>query len=190
MRAARALMLCACLGVPAMTSAQGFSTTASKPRPWSRVSFFTNTSKSSSDTTSLPVFTELTTAFSYQLPDLDDSGAEYGVDARYATYSGSQRPERITLYEGFVGGRFAEGRIKFRVGHVWLNDLGSLGSLAGGVFEFRQKRLLPEDGRFRVGVFAGLEPNVLETGYAPDVRKFGGYVATTAPRRADIRSAT
>ena len=181
-RTAFALTVCACLGVPASVAAQGFSSSSSRPRPWSRVSVFTNSSKSTSDTTSLPVFTELTTSFSYQLPDLDDSGAEYGVDARYATYSGGQRPERISIYEGFVGARVANGALKFRVGHVWLNDVGSLGSLAGGVVELRQARLLPDDGRFRVGAFAGLEPNVYETGYAPDVKKFGGYLSYDGAR--------
>ena len=181
-RTAFALTVCTCLAIPGIALAQGFSTTASKPKPWSRVSFFTNSSKSTSETSSLPVFTELTTSFSYQLPELDDSGAEYGVDARYATYSGSARPERVSIYEGFVGGRVADGALKFRVGHVWLNDMGSLGSLAGGVVELRQKRLLPDDGRFRVGAFAGLEPNVYETGYAPDVKKYGGYVSYDGAR--------
>jgi hypothetical protein len=45
------------------------------------------------------------------------------------------------------------------------------------MFEYRQRRLLPEDGRFRAGVFGGLEPRVLDTGYAENVTKAGGYVA-------------
>jgi hypothetical protein len=64
-----------------------------------------------------------------------------------------------------------------RVGHLWASDLGSLGSVAGALFEYRQPRLLPEDGRFRAGAFVGLEPNILDVGYAPDVRRVGAYLA-------------
>ena len=69
----------------------------------------------------------------------------------YAALLRRVAPRALSIYEGFVGARMADGAVEFRVGHLWLNDLGSLGSLAGGVFEFRQRRLMPEDGRFRVG---------------------------------------
>jgi hypothetical protein len=169
-------VVCACLGFAKGASSQGFSTSASKPRPWSRVSFFTNSSRTDVDGAPSTDFSELTTAFTYQLPDVDESGADYGVDIRYATSAPGARPDRVSIYEGFAGARLAGGTVKFRVGHVWLNDLGSLGSLAGGLFEVRQKRLQPENGRFRVGVFGGLEPNILDAGYAPHVKKFGGYL--------------
>lgn len=170
------------LAVPAPGAAQGFSTAAARPRPWSRVSFFVNTAAGESDGIARPVFTELTTSFTYQLPDSDDAGAEYGVDLRYGSYSGSHRPERVSIYEGFVGARLADGALRLRAGHVWLNDLGALGAVAGGAVEVRQRRLLPDDGRFRAGAFAGFEPNVYETGYVNDVKKFGAYVAYDGAR--------
>jgi hypothetical protein len=141
------------------------------------VSFFTNSSRLDTVDGRRITSHELTTSFALQLPEQDTSGFEYGVDLRYAAYAPSTRPERASIYEGFVGGRMAGGRALVRVGHVWLNDLGSLGSLAGGHFELRQSRSGPDGGRVRAGAFAGLEPNILETGYAPNVKKFGGYIA-------------
>jgi hypothetical protein len=68
------------------------------------------------------------------------------------------------------------GHVLVRAGQMWLNDLGALGSIGGGLLEFGQlntgKRL-----RFRVGAFGGLEPRILEPGYTSNVTKFGGYVA-------------
>ncbi len=175
-------MLCVGLCSPGRAAGQGFSTDASKPRPWSRVSLFATSSKTTSDGVSAPVATELTTSFTFQLPERDDNGVEYGVDLRYATYSASQRADRVSIYEGFVGARVAGGAVKFRVGHVWLNDVGSLGSLAGGVVEVRQRRASAESSRVRAGAFAGVEPNVYDSGYAADIRKFGGYVSYDGAR--------
>lgn len=172
-----AAALAGCIAAGTRAQAQGFGTAAAKPRPWSRISFFTNSSRIDSDGRPTTVLTELSTAFSYQLPDLDESGAEYGADVRYSAYTSQSRPERASIYEAFVGARLGDGRVKLRAGHVWLTELGSLGALAGAVFEARQERLLPEDGRFRFGAFGGMEPQVLHAGYAPDVKKLGGYVA-------------
>jgi len=164
-------------GVPSLALAQGFGSTVTKPRPWSRVSFYTNASRSVSDGSAPRLFTELSTAFSYQLPDVDDAGADYGVDIRYAAYPQGGRAARTSIYEGFIGARLLGGRLRARAGHLWLTDVGALGSVAGGAMEFRQHRDDPEHGRVRVGAFAGLEPNILDAGYASNVRKFGAYVA-------------
>jgi hypothetical protein len=51
-----------------------------------------------------------------------------------------------------------------------------MGAVAGGLLEVGQHRDADE-GRFRAGVFSGLEPKIYDTGYAPDVRKYGGYAA-------------
>ena len=165
------------LGLTESAAAQGFSLAATKPRPWSRVSFFTNSSVMTAEDGTATPFTELTTAFSYQLPEVDENGADYGVDVRFSASGPGSRPSRASVYEGFVGQRMGNGAVRFRLGHVWLADMGSLGSLAGGVFEFRQRRAAVTDSRWRAGVFGGLEPNILAVGYATDVRKFGGYVA-------------
>ncbi|MFN7916233.1 MAG: hypothetical protein U0Q55_12910 [Vicinamibacterales bacterium] len=164
-----------CAASPA--AGQGFGASASKPRPWSRVSFFVNSSRTSVDGSANRDFTELTTAFSYQLPELDDSGADYGIDARYSAFSQEGRPARTSIYEGFVGLRTLGGRLRARAGHLWLTDVGALGSIAGAAAEYRQGRATPEAGRLRAGAFAGLEPNILDLGYAESVTKYGAYVA-------------
>jgi hypothetical protein len=144
-------------------------------RPWSRISFFTNSSITELSDGTHTRLTELSTAFTYRLPDDDEARSDYGADIRFAGYAPNSRPERYSIYEAFVGGRFADGRIRARAGHMWLPDLGSLGSIAGAHVEYAQPRTLPEDPRYRIGVFGGMEPEILNTGYAPNVRKFGGY---------------
>ena len=93
--------------------------------------------------------------------------------------TGGVRPDRVSLYEGFAGARLSGGRVRIRGGHLWMNDLGALGSLAGGVAEVRGAPGSEKAGvgRFRVGAFAGLEPRVFETGYFEGVRKLGVYGA-------------
>jgi hypothetical protein len=150
-------------------------TPAPQSRPFSRASFFTNSSQTRTGSTTSG-FSELTTTFSVQLPEVETSGFEYGLDVRYSTFTAGVRPARASLYEGFIGARVAGGRGVARFGHLWVNDLGSLGAFAGGLFEARQMRRTPDDGRWRLGFFGGLEPRILQTGYAPGVRKAGGYV--------------
>lgn len=148
----------------------------STPRPWGRVSFFTHTSRVDAEDRPLTTLGEMTTAFSYRLPESDESGLEYGLDVRHSRYSVASRADRLSIYEGFFGARVADGSVRIRAGHLWMNDLGSLGSVAGGSVEWRQRRWLPDDGRFRVGAFWGLEPQILDIGYVPNVRKLGAYV--------------
>lgn len=157
--------------------AQGFGAAASKPRPWSRVSFYASSSNTSVEGSETRRFSELTTAFSYQLPDVDEGGVDYGIDARYSAFSQEGRPARTSIYEGFVGMRAMGGRLRARAGHLWLTDVGALGSVAGAAAEFRQSRATQDEGRVRVGAFAGLEPNILDLGYAEQVTKYGAYVA-------------
>lgn len=155
-----------------------------KPKPLARVSFYSNLAQTDVDGLPSTNFGEFTTSVTYQLPpDLTDNGLEYGLDARESGYTGTTRPRRVSIYEGFVGARLANGAVRARVGHLWLTDLGALGSIAGGLFEYKQpQKADAAAGRIRVGAFGGLEPNVYDTGYASDVRKLGGYVAYDGDR--------
>lgn len=180
MRLARVLLVVIALAAgvgPERLYAQGFGTTPSKPRPWSRVSFHANSFRTVIDGLEPRGFTMLSTTFSYQLPESDEAGIDYGVDLRYATFTQESRPARTSIYEGFVGARVLSGRLRMRAGHLWLTDVGALGSVAGGALELRQRRAAPGQGRLRVGAFGGLEPRIIETGYAEDITKFGTYVA-------------
>ena len=159
-----------------------FAQTTMKAKPWGRVSFFTSSSRTTVEGSPTRGFNELTSSVTYQFPELTEDGLEYGVDLRHSLYGSQTRPDRVSLYEGYVGARFGGGVFKARAGHVWLNDLGALGSVAGGVLEARQPRALPEQGSFRAGVFGGLDPNTLDLGYANNVKKGGAYVAYDANR--------
>lgn len=147
-----------------------------EPRPWSRVSFFTSSSQTDTVDGVTTRFTDVTTSFTYQQPDVDRTRTDYGLDVRYSAQAIGSRPDRSSIYEAFVGARVANGAFRFRIGHLRLNDLGSLGSVAGSHIEIAGARR-PDRGRFRVGGFGGFEPNILDVGYVPHVRKFGGYLA-------------
>jgi hypothetical protein len=108
----------------------------------------------------------------------DGGGFEYGVDMRGLTSAstGADTLDRLYVYDAFVGARSNGGTFGLRAGQMWLNDLGGLGALGGGLLEFRPPAW-GEVGRPRFGLFGGLEPKILDVGYVPDVRKYGGYLA-------------
>jgi hypothetical protein len=62
---------------------------------------------------------------------------------------------------------------------MWLSELGSVGALAGGVAEVRFGPGSSErrGTRIRVAGFSGIEPVMYRPGYAPGVRKYGGFAA-------------
>ncbi|MFZ5787868.1 MAG: hypothetical protein ACOY3Y_15640, partial [Acidobacteriota bacterium] len=103
------------------------------------------------------------------------SGLEYALEGRFISYPSSERDNVRSLYDAYLGYR-AESGLGFRVGQMWLNELGALGSVGGAMLEWRQKRQGPL-GRFRFGLFGGLEPEYYDAGYAEDVRKAGAYLA-------------
>lgn len=179
MRPSSRLLFAVSLVVGAATAAQ--AQTPPKPHPWGRVSFYVNGSHTSVDGVPGTGYGEFITSIAYQVPDQERSGLDYGLDARHSGVSGLTRPQRLSVYEGYVGARLMGGALRVRGGHLWLSDLGALGSVAGAAVEVRQKSnsptIQPGIGRLRVGFFGGLEPSIAEWGYAQDVKKFGGYVA-------------
>jgi hypothetical protein len=58
---------------------------------------------------------------------------------------------------------------------MWLTELGALGSFGGVLATTSPKSSGPL--RLRFGLFAGVEPKILEVGYLKDVKKGGGFVA-------------
>ncbi len=152
---------------------------AGRPRPTGRVSVYSGNWTSTPTDAPASGFRELITQLTFNAPDTEADGLDYGVNLRHAGMTGGVRPDRVSLYEGFAGVRLAGGRARLRGGHLWLNDLGALGSLAGAVAELRGAPGSERNraGRFRVGAFAGLEPRVFETGYFEGVRKLGVYGA-------------
>ena len=139
-------------------------------------------SKATRDDGSAYTFSEVSASASVRSPGADDGGYEYAFDARGAEYpSTPERSTRANIYDAWVGGRTSGGVLGLRVGQMWLNDLGGLGALAGLLAETRPFPATAV-GRFRFGLFAGLEPKNFELGWVEDVRKGGAYVALDGER--------
>jgi hypothetical protein len=158
--------------VPAATGAQ-----SSLTRPTGRLSIYINSAGRSWSDGDHQRDTDISTGATFESPRVEDNGVEFRLDLRHTRYSTAGREDRLSVYDGYAGGRFGgDTQFHIRAGHMWLQDLGTMGSLAGGLFEVGQHRD-PDEGRFRAGFFSGLEPKIYEAGYAPDVRKYGGYAA-------------
>ena len=142
-----------------------------------RVSFYATGASSIYDQGRSLSYTELILTLTLRSTEVEKDGLEYGFDARGAGYPASDnRSGRLSLYDGFVGAKIGGGLFLLRAGQMWLNDLGALGSVAGGLVEFR----LPTRmflGKLRAGLFYGYEPKILEIGYVDGVTKYGGYLA-------------
>jgi hypothetical protein len=160
------------LAAPAPSHSQ-----SSAARPSGRVSVYVNSAGRTWEDGNQQRDTDVSTGVTFESPRTDDNGVEFRVDLRHTKYSATGRPDRVSIYEGFAGGRFGgDTQVRVRAGHMWLQDLGTMGALAGGLIEVGQHRSIT-DGRFRAGFFSGLEPKLYDTGYAPHVRKYGGYAA-------------
>lgn len=153
-------------------------------RPSGRVSVYVSGAKTSQTAGADYGYGDVMTAVSYELADRETDGVEYGLDMRHAAYTVEGRAPRVSIYTGYVGSRLAGGALKVRVGHVWLDDLGGLGAVAGAHVEGRTAATIPAAGlgRWRAGLFGGLEPNVYTLGYGRSVRKAGGYAALEGAR--------
>jgi hypothetical protein len=148
------------------------------PRPTARVSFYTNAARLTSNSGAPEqTFAEFITSLNFGLGDGPGNGLEYGVDMRHAQPTAPGRDPRLSVYDSFIGARFAGGAWRARVGQMWLSDLGGLGSVAGGLVEFRQVKATTTLGRFRAGGFGGIEPKTYDFGYQRDIRKMGAYAA-------------
>ncbi len=121
---------------------------------------------------------ELISSFSLTSPYSEsEQGWEYGVDLRASAYPGTEgRSSHLSIYNAFVGQQF--GSFTVRAGQIWLSEIGSLGSIGGGVFQI--KRPKSSAGRLRFGIFAGLEPEILDPSYVSGIKKFGGFAALDA----------
>ena len=159
-----------------VTATTAFAQTPVRPKPTGRVSFYAHVFDLRPDGQPGRRSGDFITNASYLVPDAEGDGFELGVDVRHADYTDRNRPTRMSVYDGYVGARFGSGRVRVRAGQLWLSDVGGLGSVAGGVVEYKGAAATDGPGRLRVGAFAGMEPTTYELGYVPGVRKLGGYV--------------
>jgi len=105
------------------------------------------------------------------------TGFDFRLDLRHTRTVDGSRPERVSFYDAYVGAHTGRRvQLRVRAGHMWLQDMGTIGALAGALVEVGQPRAAT-GSRFRVGAFAGREPTVYELGYVANVQKVGGYAA-------------
>jgi hypothetical protein len=163
------------LALFALSAAVGASGAA---KSWyGRVSLYGQAAASNYDQGGNVFFSDTVMTFTFRSAETGKDGLEYGLDVRGASYpSAEERNPRLSIYDGFAGAWFGQGHFHVRLGQMWLNELGSLGSIGGGQLECRSGTI-PTLGRFRFGVFGGAEPKILEAGYVSGVSKFGAYVA-------------
>ena len=140
-----------------------------------RFSLFYNFDGRHEDAGGTTDFSMLTAYIDLHSPANAESGLEYSIDARATGYPSSDRDARISLYDAYVGGSLLGGKLGVRVGQMWLNELGALGSVGGAGVEYRHQTAAGT--RYRAGLFGGLEPLHFDTGYASGVRKGGIWAA-------------
>lgn len=161
---------------PAPRPATGFGMGGSTPRPSGRLAVFASGSRANQTGGDSLSYGDLMTAVTYQFLDRANDGVEYGLDMRHTAYTITGRDPRVSVYNGFVGARVANGHAILRAGHLWLDDLGALGAVAGAQLEARSGPVPTSGiGRWRGGLFGGLDPNIYRFGYGEGVRKLGAY---------------
>jgi hypothetical protein len=147
---------------------------------WGRLAVFGSSSSTVTDDGPTSTFGELIANITFESATGDDVKLGYRADIRLAGFTGAgDRVREVSVYDAYAGVRFRGGTIGVRGGQMWLNDLGGLGSVGGGVLEFTQRRR-PQGGRWRAAVFGGLEPRIQDAGYVDNVTKVGGLVAYEA----------
>jgi hypothetical protein len=172
------------LGVAGPASAQS-------SRPVGRVSFFTNSSTlTPSDGTSATSLRQVITTASVEQTGTEGTGLEFAINLRSSGFIAAPqgRPARLSIYDAYAGVRAGGGRVRARSGSMWLTDLGGLGSVAGLMVEVGQTPSKSPVGWFHAGGFYGVEPSPFDVGFAPGVRKFGGYGVLEGPhgRRTSV----
>lgn len=159
------------LAILAALLAWGAPAAAQSALDWGRISLFGQILRSKNLDGTTTEYNELNAAVTVHTPPRDSDGVEFSLDARGSEYpSVANRDPRMTIYDAWVGGKLASGKLAVRLGQMYVNDLGALGGV-GGV------HLETKTGKVRLGLFGGLEPKGYDVGYVPDIKKGGVYVA-------------
>ncbi len=162
----------------------GASTAGAQAFPSSgRFSLYADWSnRSAKDTDDDSDFSEIIAMFSWYSEPESESMFEFGLDTRIATFpSSEERDERVSLYDAWVGLKGKSGNWTLRLGQMWVRDLGGVGSVGGLAGEYRLPKV-SSWGRWRFGLFGGLEPKIMDAGYVEDIAKGGVYVALDGDR--------
>jgi hypothetical protein len=175
-RALIALLALAAIAVASTAGAQAFPSSGA----FSLFADWSNRTLKETDQES--DFSEIIALFSWYSDGGSDSMFEFGIDTRIATFPSSEnRDERVSLYDAWVGLRGRNDRWNLKLGQMWVRDLGGIGAVAGVFGEYR----LPGQssfGRWRFGLFGGLEPEIMDADWVDGVRKGGIYAAVEGDR--------
>ncbi len=166
-----------------LTAALGLARPARAQSTWGygRITLFGQVGQTTrSDGGPSTTFSEIDAFASIASKPADDGGYEYAFDMRGSEYPSSNQTNRVSLYNAWVGGQLTGGTAALRLGQMWLNDIGGLGSLGGFQLEARPFAATSA-GRFRFGLFGGLEPDLYQVSYVSGVKKAGGYAAFDGP---------
>ncbi len=144
--------------------------------PWGRVALFGNVTQLTNADLRKSTLSQWSAAITLHSASNLNGGFEYGLDFRGSQYPDAERDNLASLYNAYVGVRTPGGVFGARIGQMWLDELGSLGAVGGFYLSLAQKNPGP-GGRFRLGLFGGLDPKVQQVGYFEKVRKAGGFVA-------------
>jgi hypothetical protein len=164
------------LAILAALLAWGAPAAAQSALDWGRVSIFGQVMRTKNLDGTTSAYNEIDASVTLHTPIRDSDGVAFSIDARGSEYpSVSNRDPRMSIYDAWVGGRVADGKVAVRLGQMYVNDLGSLGGVGGLALETKA-------GKFRLGLFGGLEPIGFDTGYVQGVKKGGAYVAYDGER--------
>lgn len=164
------------LAMLAALLAWGAPAAAQSALDWGRVSIFGQVMRTKNLDGTTSAYNEIDASVTLHTPIRDSDGVAFSIDARGSEYpSVSNRDPRMSIYDAWVGGRVADGKVAVRLGQMYVNDLGSLGGVGGLALETKT-------GKFRLGLFGGLEPIGFDMGYVQGVKKGGAYVAYDGER--------
>ncbi len=174
----RAVAAASCLVFALLAAVPAGAQTPAPPTPgWARFSLFAETARLKDNATGFASSTTDEFAnLTIQSASNDNGGLGYAVDVRQANYSGAFQPSQTSIYNVYVDYRSTGGNFGVRLGQMWLNDLGALGSVGGALLEYRPTQT-SKLGRFRFGLFSGLEPEPFNAAFVSGVRKSGAYAA-------------
>ena len=143
---------------------------------WGRVALYTNALRVPTADGGSRIISQWSAALTLHSRPNPEGGFEYALEARASSDFEGERDTLSYLYNAYVGGRTNDGVFGARVGQMWIDELGSLGAVGGLALELRP-RGESSLGRFRIGLFGGVEPKISQVGWFQDVQKGGVFVA-------------
>lgn len=147
---------------------------------WGRVALYTNALRVPTADGGSRIIAQWSAAITLHSRPNPEGGFEYALDTRASSDFEGERDTLSYLYNAYVGARTKDGLFGARIGQMWVDELGSLGSVGGVALELRP-RGQSSLGQFRIGLFGGVDPKISEIGWYQNVQKGGVFVALDGP---------